>query len=249
MKLSQLIISPVVLWTLTTGNVTAAITAIYAPDASPTTNAFFESATGNGSSQNVIDWQQFKTDVEAAALVDRGGVIDFEDSSDIQTSTVIGPIENNILGFEINGEGFGRRTLASLADQNGPFPSGTHVLSRNQFSFNSFDFSPPNLYLTQAGFTIIGDRFDNISQAEITASFSGGGSVTLDSSLRQATDRVRIFYGFKAPPGEAITSINSNFGASRVVILDDFGFIAVPEPNSILMLGLGLCFALRRRAR
>ncbi|MGL5017120.1 MAG: hypothetical protein ACRDBP_03220 [Luteolibacter sp.] len=232
----------------------AAVSAIYGINALPTQNAFFRRSSGNAGVDRVMTWQQFKPSVELAATLNLGGVIDFENANDLSSRSLISPAVGNSLGFRIVGSDFQLRSLSSLADQTGPFPSGTNVLSssfgstlRNEFRFTGFGFSAPgNLVLTQAGFTLIGDRFDDVLQAEITATFSGGGTLTLDSNLRSAGTTDLIFYGFKAPPGESIVSIRSNFGGTRIVILDDFGFVAIPESSTCGLMALGLVLVFRR---
>ena len=218
----------------------ARVVSVYAPDALPTENAFFDSATGNGGAGNVVTWQDFKNNVESAAVHSLGGVINFESYDDLASTSLIRPSLGNDLGFEIHGSEFSVRNLDFYGDHS-PIPSGSYVFCSsygstlgNEFRFTSFDFTSSDiLMLNQVGFTLIGDRFDDIAQAEITATFSGGGSVTLDSNLRSGDDEDRIFYGFTAPEGESIISILSNFGGIRIVFLDDFGFIAAPEPGSV----------------
>ncbi|NQX02444.1 hypothetical protein HQ447_17435 [bacterium] len=232
----------------------AAVSAIYSINAPPTQNAFFRRSSGNAGADRVMTWQQFKPSVELATTLNLGGVINFENANDVSGRSLISPAVGNSLGFRIVGSDFQIRNRFSLADQTGPFPSGVNVLSssfgsilKNEFRFTGFGFSAPgNLILTQAGFILIGDRFDDVLQAEITATFSGGGTLTLDSNLRSAGPMDRIFYGFKAPTGESIVSIRSNFGGTRIVILDDFGFVAVPESSTCGLMALGVALLFRR---
>jgi hypothetical protein len=233
----------------------AAVSTIYAPNALPTANARFLRSAGNANSTNVRTWQQFKSSVELASTNNLGGVVNFEDASDRPSGTLIRPSVNNPLGFGIHGSNFFIRALSSFGDPAGPFPSGSKVLSsstgftlRNEFRFSGFDFSnSPGARLNEAGFTLMGDGHNDMVRDELTVTFSGGGSLTLDSDLKGSVYIQRFFYGVKAPEGEWITSIFSNFGGARIVTLDDFGFVAVPEPSLPAFVALGLLFSLRRR--
>ena len=97
-----------------------------------------------------------------------------------------------------------------------------------------------------------------IDGLDITANFSGGGSASLNSDAAEAAQGVGgangdwdTWFGFEAPTTETITSVvitkqglNSNWAA-----VDDVTYIvAVPEPSSSALLGLGgLALILRRR--
>lgn len=236
------------------GNSRAAVSASYGPTALPTASARYLRSTGNVGAGNVQTWQQFKSSVELASTLQLGGVVNFEDASDITSSSLIRPGVANPLGFGILGSNFFRRASFSFGDPVGPFPSGSYVLSsstgstlRNEFRFSGFSFASNSaMRMTEAGFTLMGDIYNDMVRDEITVTFSGGGSLTLDSDLKGSVYTQRFFYGVKAPAGQWITSINSNFGGTRIVTLDDFGFVAVPEPSLPALAVLGFLLCLRR---
>lgn len=55
------------------------------------------------------------------------------------------------------------------------------------------------------------------------------------------------FAGFKAPTGFYITQFQFDLPTNEFRSVDDLGFITVPEPTSLAMIGLGAALVLRRR--
>ena len=92
---------------------------------------------------------------------------------------------------------------------------------------------------------------------DMTANFSGGGSASLNSDAAEAVHPTGAlgdwdtWFGFEAPTGETITSVNITKQGlnNNWIAVDDVSYIvAVPEPSSTALLGLGgLALILRRR--
>lgn len=114
--------------------------------------------------------------------------------------------------------------------------------------------------LSQVGITLANRNggTDN-STSTLTAYFSGGGTASLSSQLRNiniGTDDT--FFSFTAPTGQSITALGFNLPNDRYVPADDLGFIttasavAVPEAGTLSLfapvLGVFAVFAKRRHS-
>jgi hypothetical protein len=200
-------------------------------------------------------WQLWNSALGDAFANDNGGVWDVDGNgraSDMtqediafgaslnKTFTVSTGEDMQLFGFSSTDETSGSGMLNSKARD------GSYTLT--------FSGEP----IGQFGFVALSR--DGYSQTVVaTAAFSGGGSAQLTDEVAEGAGIDNTLFVFSAPSGEAITSISLsngtigdpdiNEGEGDVLAVDDLGFIVVPEPATMSLLGLGGLVALRRRRR
>lgn len=141
-----------------------------------------------------------------------------------QVSSLTGT--NSLLTFGVNTVAYTMTFGAGVVE------IGAGALSRSTYGTNGVDF-------------------------RATATFSGAGTSAIDYLLGGTAGGSDSFLHFAAPAGQTISSlrveyIDDNGGnltnGQRRPVLDDFGFIVVPEPSSSMLIGLSfLTVALIRR--
>ncbi|MEX2607047.1 MAG: PEP-CTERM sorting domain-containing protein [Kiritimatiellia bacterium] len=90
----------------------------------------------------------------------------------------------------------------------------------------------------------------------LTVTYSDLSTASSDFSYAGAAGTNDTFVGYSAPSGLGISSftldLNRDYtpaSGDSFTSIDDFGFVTIPEPSSILLLGLGLASALFLRRR
>ena len=210
---------------------------VYDPDDEPHHNQVdqsgtYDSHTGNAGPENVIDLATFQALIGLAFDADAGGVVDFEDARGSRDGQDI------IANF-----GVSRTKSVTFTDTTGNLSGGSGSSSGNRqpTSGNArlskgdgtpdwvFDISPvtggvPGEVVTYVAGTLI-YRTNRDLNPQVTATFSGGGTVTAiaDMPMWGPANTKDTFFGFVAPPGEGI--VNVNFDLTGWTNLDDVAFI------------------------
>ncbi len=210
---------------------------LYDPDDGPHHNQVdqsgaYDSHTGNAGAENVIDLAAFQALIGPAFDADGGGVLNVEsdsgglDGQDIIANFGISRTKSvtftNTAGSISHGSGgsSGNRLPTS---GNGRFAKGS---TTGDFAF---DISPvaggaPDEVVTHfAGTLLYRDNRD--LNPQVTATFSGGGTVTAvaDMLMNAPSNSKDTFFGFVAPSGQGI--VNVTFDIASWTNMDDVAFI------------------------
>jgi hypothetical protein len=229
----------------------------YAPNPNGLTlnNAASNSAAGG------ITLANFQTLMTTAFASNTGGVVDFENAtgwinSNFGPTTAFGdgaanPVtvsygvaQSETVDFwRTDVDGFGPIAIDSNNNNGANVVSGTNYMGvRSSGNPVNLTFSKP---LSALGFTLVPrGALRNVSMTAILEDTS-----TIVGSTEQiAADNTPgpFFWGFAAPAGNRIVGLRiaSPDGFSR---FDDLGFVAVPEPASVALMGLAGLVLLTRR--
>ena len=214
---------------------------VYDPDDEPHHNQVdqsgtYDSHTGNAGPENVIDLATFQELIGPAFDADAGGVVNSEsangslDGQDIIANFGVSRTKSVTFTNIISD------TSGSLGWGDGG-SSGNRIPTSGDGRFTSgddgpdfvFDISPvtggvPGEVVTYfAGTLVYRDNCELYPQ--VTATFSGGGTVTAiaDMPMWAPVNSKDTFFGFVAPPGEGI--VNVIFDLALWTNLDDVAFI------------------------
>ncbi|MCL5281475.1 MAG: discoidin domain-containing protein [Planctomycetes bacterium] len=235
----KLILSSItlVLGLMGTAQATYDTVGVYDPDDDPHHNQVdqsgtYSSHTGAAGPENVIDLATFQALIGPAFQANAGGVVNMEnangslDGQDIIARFGVGKTKtltvSNISGI-IN-------TGSSV--KNGRTPtSGTGRLAKSDTANFVFAIGPltggkAGEVVTHFGGTLLGRDDANLAP-KVTATFSGGGTVTAVATMPGAGvgRNEDTFFGFVAPPGQSIVSVDFNPTGGPYTNLDDVGFI------------------------
>jgi hypothetical protein len=205
----------------------------------------------------------FTTDVAGAFANNMGGVIDFESGAFSDTSARLGVDQS--LGLNLSYTGF--TAFATSADGRIPI-SGVNRLNGDRSGsivFGSFfdvaTSNPlPGYRVSQVGLTMLAREATRDWTGTVTATFSDSTTASYSiSQLGNYTDEDPplvnppddTFLGFTAPTGLGISQItfNQSGGGQYTLSVDDLGIVAIPEPGSLVLMGilLGSLLLFRRR--
>ncbi len=121
------------------------------------------------------------------------------------------------------------------------------------FTFGAITGGQVNEKVTQAGLTVLTRNGGGTPTIAVIATYSD--NTTQSASLAYTVSTAKnedTFYGFTAPAGKYITSLQLDYGSSGTDLrrgVDDLAFITsvIPEPTSIGLLGLSTLGLLARR--
>ncbi len=214
------------------------------------TNAVDTEAGGNSSTL-----AQFTTDVANAFDADLGGVIDFNGPSgtlapsDTLTVSFGTTLSNTVVLTNINsgsekiGQSFSNRTAIS-GDNAAHLTAGTDGSTGR----NDFEFSLSGTEVIELGVTVL-SRSGLAGSAIFTVTLDDATTLsTSSSSLSASNGGDDTFFHLAATSGRYITAFKVDLSGSNYFIgIDDIGFITVPEPASMALIGLGGLMMIRRR--
>ena len=210
---------------------------VYDPDDDPHHNqvdqsGVYVSHTGNAGPENVIDLETFQALIGPAFDADAGGVVDAERERGSRDGSAI------IANF-----GISRAKSVTFTDTTGNLTHGSGGSSGNRLPTSGdgrfsnadspedwvFDISPvtggaPGEVVTYFAGTLL-YRDNRELNPQVTATFSGGGTVTATADMPMGAPghSLDTFFGFVAPRGEGI--VNVNFDLAGWTNLDDVAFI------------------------
>ena len=208
---------------------------VYDPNDEPHHNqvdqsGIYDSHTGNAGVANVIDLEAFQALIGPAFDADAGGVVNGEsDSGSMDDQDIIAHF------------GIGRTKSVTFTSTSGIINRGSSVKNNRRAISGSarwaksntadfvFDISPvtggaPGEAVTHFAGTLLHRDNRDIGPV-VTATFSGGGTVTAtaDMTMDGPVNSKDTFFGFVAPPGQHI--VNVNFDLANYTNLDDIAFM------------------------
>jgi hypothetical protein len=192
----------------------------------------YDSHTGNAGPENVINLATFQALIGPAFDADAGGVVDAEaargsrDDQDIIAN--FGVRKAKSVTFT---DTTGNLSWGDGGSSGGRLPTSGDGRFVKQASPPDwvFDISPvtggvPGEAVTYVAGTVL-YRDNRELNPQVTATFSGGGTVTAIADMPEGApaNSLDAFFGFVAPPGESI--VNVNFDLAQWTNLDDLAFI------------------------
>ncbi|MHC4367277.1 MAG: discoidin domain-containing protein, partial [Planctomycetota bacterium] len=208
---------------------------VYDPDDGPHQNQVdqsgaYDSHTGNAGAENVIDLAAFQALIGPAFDADGGGVVDAEsgsmDGQDIVANFGVNMSKSvtftNTVGSISRGSGGGGGNRLPI--------SGNRRFAKDattgdfEFDVSAVVGGAPGEVVTHFGGTLL-YRDNRDMNPQVTATFSGGGTVTAvaDMLMNAPSNSKDTFFGFVAPPGQGI--VNVTFDLASWTHLDDLAFI------------------------
>jgi hypothetical protein len=218
-------------------------------------NAVDASASGpTTGTVNTVTAAAFATTITNAYANNSGGVINFDDvttPTSGQTMIVAKFGAGNANTIALTGSGY-QVDMGALTTINAtPISGNTYLRNGDASGVQSFAFSSP---VSAVGATVLARTGARNITATVTYDNNTTGSVgpvTVATVANQLTANSSpdTFFGFTAPAGRTITAISFSAGSGNFFVLDDIGFVAVPEPGTAAVLGVGAVGLLARRRR
>jgi len=198
----------------------------------------YSSHTGDAGPGNVIDLQTFQALIGTAFNIDAGGVVDAENGS-MEGQSIVAKFGlkktksvtiTNTSGSMSRGTGTGTGNREPTSGERRFSKSSTEDFV---FEISLVGGGKPGEIITYFAATVL-HRDDRDINPVVTATFSGGGTVTASAEMAIGSPSYTkdTFIGFAAPSGQSIVSVNFDLG--NYTFLDDVGFITSafnPEPK------------------
>ncbi|MCH7920950.1 MAG: hypothetical protein IIC50_23630, partial [Planctomycetes bacterium] len=202
-------------------------------------SGLYESHQGNAGPENVVGLEVFRELVAAAFLIDAGGVIDLEDGS-LDGQDMIGNFGLQGTKSLTISNATGIINVGSSVKNERRAISGSNRFAKSNTSEFVFDIGAitggtPGERVTYVAATML-DRDGTALNPTVTATFSGGGTVTASAVMSGdlPVNDQDTFFGFVAPPGESI--VNVTFTPNGYTNTDDIAFItsafSLRSPNA-----------------
>ncbi len=192
----------------------------------------YSSHTGDAGPENVIDLAAFQTLIGPAFNANAGGVVNLEnangslDGQDIIAKFGVGKAKSLTIS-SISGI---INTGSSVKEGRTPI-SGTGRLAKTDtanflFAIGALKGGQPGEVVTYFAGTLLGRDGANLAP-KVTATFSGGGTVTAVATMSGVPlgKDQDTFFGFVAPPGQSIVKVDFNPTGGPYTNLDDVAFI------------------------
>lgn len=222
------------------------------PDPSPGTGTIQLNATGAAISDTAItSYAGFKAAVATAFDSGLGGVFNGETgltgtpTTNYLEMTYAGGLKSFRMNFTnvVGASGLRQASYGSAQQLSGVQNIDIQDAAGGTREFTlSFTNLPTDELITAFGIGGMARTNSNSGTVTITATFTDSSTATLSHSFAPNTpaNTGNVFFGFAAPTGLGISSININ--RTGIIPFDDFGFVttAIPEPSTYALLIGGL---------
>jgi len=191
----------------------------------------------------------FKTAVSSAFATGDGGVIHFDDAAANAGDTIIEALYGvgNTMTLTLTGAGY---QIGNAAINAAPISGGNYLRNTSSSGDQSFTFSSP---LSHVGATVLARNAARTLTATVTYDDNSTGVLSgvsiATNSASGATSTPDTFFGFTAPAGRTIQSFKLSAGTNNFFVVDDIGFVVVPEPATLGLAGIAAVGILGRRRR
>lgn len=216
-----------------------------------------DAEAGGANSPTLAD---FKTIVQSAFDMDRGGVINFDQGTyeadqdagvpnaarAFTLTSTYGQSQTKSVSFTTPGvdddtspEGF------NPDSQSVPISGNQHMGIFNQTGI-SFESSTPLTHVAITGLARTGDR-----RATLIATLLDGSEIsTNEAAVTNSADGLDVFFALEAPNPLGNPIVGFRIEQNTYIRYDDLGFVTVPEPSTVAMLGvMGIVGVLSLRSR
>jgi len=210
---------------------------VYDPNDEPHHNqvdqsGVYDSHTGDAGPENVIDLATFQALIGPAFDADAGGVVNIE--------TTHGSLDGQDIIAKFGASKAKSLTISGVSGiinvgssvKNGRTPiSGRNRLAKSNTANFEFDIGPITGGVTDEAVTYFAGSLLDRDAANllpiVTATFSGGGTVTAVATMSgdpPSCDQ-DTFFGFVAPAGQSVVNVDFNVTGGPYTNLDDVAFI------------------------
>jgi len=234
------------LWLFCANNHAAILTTaagVYDEQATQLNQVDQSATTPTSGTISLITLAQFKTDLATAFPVGLGGVIHFDD--------VVGPLANQtaitasyaggLKTLNISGTGFQMDMSALAAVGAQPISGNNYLRSNRSDGIQLYNFDTG---LSAVGVTVLARNAARnitalVTYDDNTTGTIGPFAVNAASNPLSSTATPDTFFGFSAPTGKLISSLQLAAGTNNFFVIDDLAFITpIPEPSSVCLWGM-----------